>query len=56
LSGAQPIGPGEGERLENPRSRSAKLRFGERTGAPARGPDADLFELTSLPRSRQRRG
>jgi 16S rRNA (cytosine1402-N4)-methyltransferase len=56
LSGGQPIGPSEGERLANPRARSAKLRFGERTGAHARGPDADLFELTSLPRPRQRRG
>jgi 16S rRNA (cytosine1402-N4)-methyltransferase len=56
VSGGQPIGPGERERLENPRARSAKLRFGERTAAPARGADADLFELTSLPRSRQRRG
>lgn len=50
------IGPGERERTENPRSRSAKLRFGERTGAPALGPDADLIALTRLPRSRQGRG
>jgi 16S rRNA (cytosine1402-N4)-methyltransferase len=48
--------PGERERIENPRSRSAKLRFGERTGAPALGPDADLVALTRLPRSRQGRG
>jgi 16S rRNA (cytosine1402-N4)-methyltransferase len=52
----QPIGPGEQERLDNPRSRSAKLRFGERTGAPAREPDADLLELTRLPRARRGRG
>jgi 16S rRNA (cytosine1402-N4)-methyltransferase len=50
------IAPGERERAENPRSRSAKLRFGERTDAPARGPDADLIALTRLPRSRQGRG
>ena len=56
VTAGQPIGPGERERQENPRSRSAKLRFGERTGARARGPDAELFKLTSLPRSRQRRG
>lgn len=57
LAGAgRAIGPGERERTENPRSRSAKLRFGERTGAPALGPDADLIALTRLPRSRQGRG
>jgi 16S rRNA (cytosine1402-N4)-methyltransferase len=55
-SAGQPIGPGERERLENPRSRSAKLRFGQRTNAAARGVDADILELTSLPRVRQRRG
>jgi 16S rRNA (cytosine1402-N4)-methyltransferase len=52
----QPIGPGERERLDNPRSRSAKLRFGARTDAPARGADADLLELTRLPRARRGRG
>lgn len=55
VTAGQPVVPGERERTENPRSRSAKLRFGERTGAPARGPDADLIALTRLPRSRQRR-
>jgi 16S rRNA (cytosine1402-N4)-methyltransferase len=55
VSAGQPIGPGERERMENPRSRSAKLRFGARTAAPARGADADLLSLTDLPRPRQRR-
>jgi len=49
------IAPGERERAENPRSRSAKLRFGERTDAPARGPDADLIALARLPRARHGR-
>jgi 16S rRNA (cytosine1402-N4)-methyltransferase len=56
VSAGQPIGPGERERLENPRSRSAKLRFGVRTDAPARGADADILELTRLPQARRRRG
>jgi 16S rRNA (cytosine1402-N4)-methyltransferase len=57
LAGAgRAITPGERERAQNPRSRSAKLRFGERTGAPALGPDAGLIALTRLPRSRQGRG
>jgi 16S rRNA (cytosine1402-N4)-methyltransferase len=51
----QPILPGEDERRVNPRSRSAKLRWGERTASPARGRDADLEALVGLPRPRQGR-
>ncbi|MGO8832566.1 MAG: 16S rRNA (cytosine(1402)-N(4))-methyltransferase RsmH [Roseiarcus sp.] len=56
VGAGQPIVAGERERAENPRSRPAKLRFGERTGAPARGPDADFMALTRLPGERRRRG
>ena len=56
VTAGQPIAPGERERLENPRSRSAKLRFGERTAAPALGPDDELIKLTRLPPARRRRG
>ena len=52
----QPIIPGEGERCDNSRSRSAKLRFASRTDAPARGPDDDLARLAQLPRARPGRG
>lgn len=51
----QAITPGDEERAGNPRSRSAKLRWGERTPAPARGVDGDLARLASLPATRQRR-
>jgi 16S rRNA (cytosine1402-N4)-methyltransferase len=51
-----PIAAGEREREANPRSRSAKLRFGERTAAKARGADEELLALTRLPRPRHRRG
>jgi 16S rRNA (cytosine1402-N4)-methyltransferase len=56
VAAGQPIGPSERERAENPRSRSAKLRFGERTGALTRGFDEDLAALTRLPAPRHRRG
>ncbi|MGD0722584.1 MAG: 16S rRNA (cytosine(1402)-N(4))-methyltransferase RsmH [Roseiarcus sp.] len=51
----QPIVAAEREREANPRSRSAKLRFGARTAAPARGPDEQLLALTRLPQPRQGR-
>jgi 16S rRNA (cytosine1402-N4)-methyltransferase len=56
VTAGQPIAPSEKERLENPRSRSAKLRFGERTAAPALGADAEIVKLTRLPSVRRRRG
>jgi 16S rRNA (cytosine1402-N4)-methyltransferase len=52
----QPIVAGETERRDNPRSRSAKLRFAVRTDAPPRGADEDLALLTQLPRARPGRG
>jgi 16S rRNA (cytosine1402-N4)-methyltransferase len=56
VASGQPIAAGEREREANPRSRSAKLRFGERTAAKARGADEELLALTRLPRPRHRRG
>jgi len=50
----QPLLPGERERIDNPRARSAKLRFGQRTAAPALGGDPTIAALTRLP-ARQRR-
>ncbi|HEY1940996.1 MAG TPA: 16S rRNA (cytosine(1402)-N(4))-methyltransferase RsmH [Roseiarcus sp.] len=52
----QPVPPSERELAENSRARSAKLRFGERTQAPARGRDAAIEALTRLPAARERRG
>jgi 16S rRNA (cytosine1402-N4)-methyltransferase len=50
----QPIEPGEAEVRTNPRSRSAKLRFGVRTGAPPRGRDEGFEALARLPVRRGR--
>ncbi len=50
----QPIEPSEAEARENPRSRSAKLRFGVRRGAPPRGRDEGIEALARLPARRGR--
>jgi len=50
----QPIEPSEPEAHANPRSRSAKLRFGVRTGAPPRGRDEGIEALARLPARRGR--
>jgi 16S rRNA (cytosine1402-N4)-methyltransferase len=50
----QPIEPSEREALSNPRSRSAKLRFGVRTAARPRGRDEAIEALARLPARRGR--
>jgi 16S rRNA (cytosine1402-N4)-methyltransferase len=45
----QPVVPSEDEIKHNPRARSAKLRFGVRTNAPARPLDEALSKLIRLP-------
>lgn len=45
----QPIEPSETEARENPRSRSAKLRFGVRTGSAPRGRDEAIEALARRP-------
>ncbi len=52
----QPIEAGAAEARNNPRSRSAKLRFAIRLEAPARAVDETLVALTRAPEQRRRRG
>ncbi len=51
----QPITPGAAELDTNPRSRSAKLRWAERTRAPPTEIDPDIAALTRLPSTRGRK-
>lgn len=52
----QPIEASGAEAAENPRARSAKLRFAERTAAPAQPLDPALAALALLPQPKTRRG
>ncbi|MEW6438112.1 MAG: 16S rRNA (cytosine(1402)-N(4))-methyltransferase RsmH [Pseudomonadota bacterium] len=56
LIGKQPVEASATETAENPRARSAKLRFAERTAAPALSLDAALVALAHLPQQSRRKG
>jgi 16S rRNA (cytosine1402-N4)-methyltransferase len=54
--GSQPVCPTDEEIASNPRSRSARLRFGRRTEAPARGLDGSWAKLALLPARQKKKG
>jgi 16S rRNA (cytosine1402-N4)-methyltransferase len=56
LIGKQPIEATPTETAENPRARSAKLRFAERTAAPAQPLDPAFVALARLPQTDKRKG
>jgi 16S rRNA (cytosine1402-N4)-methyltransferase len=56
LIGKQPVEASATETMANPRARSAKLRFAERTAAPALSLDAALVALAHLPQQSRRKG
>lgn len=56
LTGKQPIEATPAEIADNPRARSAKLRFAIRTEAPAQSLDPALVSLARLPQKQKRRG
>lgn len=51
-----PVGPGDQEIARNSRARSAKLRAGARTSAPAQAPLSALTMLAELPEATEKRG
>jgi 16S rRNA (cytosine1402-N4)-methyltransferase len=55
IKGKYPVTAQDAELALNPRARSAKLRMGIRTEAPAQAPDRAVFQLAGLPDEKPRR-
>jgi 16S rRNA (cytosine1402-N4)-methyltransferase len=56
MTARQPIEASAAEIEQNPRARSAKLRFATRTAEPAQPPEPSLLQLARLPQRQKRRG